>query len=207
MPRRPALATATAALCALTALTACQGSPEAGRPNTAPAPSTSATSTPTPTATSPSSPSWTPAEQAAITAAKARYIAARAAVNNAFKEPAKATTTSLEAAGNGGTWVIAVAGQLDFQVKNGWYQTGDARVSSLDVRSVNLKLEQPEVRLTSCIDSSQVVDRYQSNSKPIPVASNNGDRHRFESRLVYANSAATGRKLWFLVDEKTTTTC
>ncbi|WP_432891025.1 hypothetical protein ACQPYH_13975 [Kribbella sp. CA-245084] len=128
-------------------------------------------------------------------------------MNNAFKDPAKATTTSLEAAGNGGTWVIAVAGQLDFQVKNGWYQTGDAKVASLDVQSVNLELEQPEVRLTSCIDSSQVVNRYHSNSKPIPVVSDNGDRHRFESRLVYANSAMTGRKLWFLVDEKTTKTC
>ncbi|WP_328998318.1 hypothetical protein OHA18_28145 [Kribbella sp. NBC_00709] len=162
---------------------------------------------PSPTPNAPSTPAWTTDEQAAITAAKARYVAARAAVNNAFKEPAKATTASLEAAGNGGTWVIAVAGQLDFQVKNGWYQTGDAKVASLDVRSVNLKLAQPEVRLTSCIDSSQVVDRYQSNSKPIPVVSDNGDRHRFESRLVYAKSASTGRKLWFLVDDKTTKTC
>ncbi len=76
MTPRPALGTALAALCALTALTACQGSPEAGHPNTTPA---SPSATPTPTA--PSTPTWTPEEEAAITAAKARYVAATAAVD------------------------------------------------------------------------------------------------------------------------------
>ena len=77
----------------------------------------------------------------------------------------------------------------------------------LAVRSVKLDLAQPEVRLTSCIDSSAVVSRYRSNSKPIPVVSDNGDRHRFESRLIYTKSAETGRRMWILVDEQTTKTC
>ena len=112
MTRRP-LVTAAATLCALTALTACHGSPEAGRPNT-----TSISPSPSPTAepTAPSSPAWTPQEQAAISAAKARYLAARAAVGAALKRPTKATRSALAAAGNGGAWVIAVAGQIDFQV-------------------------------------------------------------------------------------------
>jgi hypothetical protein len=204
MPRRPAFLPAAAAICALLALTACQGSPEAGRPSNTPT-TTSVISTPTPAA--PSTPAWTPEEQAAIAAAKARYMAARAAVSQALKQPTKATRSALAAAGNGGTWVIAVAGQIDFQVQNGWFQTGDAKVASLAVESVNLKLEQPEVRLRSCIDSSQVVVRYQSSGKPIPVEGDNGSRHRFESRLVYAKSAVSGKKMWFLVDEKTTKTC
>ncbi|MGW6283034.1 hypothetical protein [Kribbella sp. NPDC055071] len=72
---------------------------------------------------------------------------------------------------------------------------------------MNLKLEQPEVRLTSCIDSAQVVTRYQSTGKPIPVESDNGNRHRFQSRLVYAKSAVSGKKMWFLVDEKAGEKC
>ncbi|TCC38547.1 hypothetical protein [Kribbella speibonae] len=199
MPRRPLLA-AAATLSTLTLLTACNGSPEAGRPNTTP-------TTPTPTPTAPSTPTWTAEEQTAITAAKARYIAARTAVGNAFKQPAKANVSVLALAGNGGTWATTVAAQLDFQVKNGWYQTGDATITGLAVRSVNLKLAQPEVRLTSCIDSSQVVDRYQANGKPVPIEGDNGSRHRFESRLIYGKSARTGRNMWFLVDEKTTKTC
>lgn len=47
MHRRPALGS-TAALCALLALTACQGSPEAGHPNTTPTSSPSSTATTTP---------------------------------------------------------------------------------------------------------------------------------------------------------------
>ncbi|GAA1579158.1 hypothetical protein GCM10009804_39560 [Kribbella hippodromi] len=200
MPRQPLL---TAATLTLLTLTACTHSPEAGQPNTTPTTPTT-TSNPTPT---PSSPTWTTEQQTAITAAKARYTVARAAVNAAFKQPAKATTSALETAGNGGSWMTAVAGQLDFQIEHGWYQTGDATVTSLEVRSVNLDLEQPEVKLTSCIDSSRVVSRYLSSGKPVPVASDNGSHHRFESRLVYAKSAKTGQKMWFLVDEKTTKPC
>ncbi|MFC6156024.1 hypothetical protein [Kribbella jiaozuonensis] len=132
---------------------------------------------------------------------------ARAAVGDAVKRPRTASRVALARAGNGGTWLRQVEAQLDFSVENGWYQTGDARITMLDVRAVNLEVAQPEVKLTSCVDSSAVVDRYQSNSQPIPAVSDNGDRHRLESRLVYARSAETARKMWILVDEKTTKTC
>jgi hypothetical protein len=134
-------------------------------------------------------------------------VAARAAVDAALKQPAKASQAALAAAGNGGNWAIAVAGQLDFQTTNGWYQTGDPKIISLAVVSVNLKLEQPEVKLTSCIDSTQVVTRYQSSGKPIPIESDNGSRHRFQSRLIYAKSTSSGKKMWFLVDEKAGEKC
>jgi hypothetical protein len=103
--------------------------------------------------------------------------------------------------------VIAVAGQIDFQVMNGWYQSGDSKIVSLAVQSVKLNLEQPEVRLTSCIDSAQVITRYQSSGKPVPTQGDNGNRHRFQSRLVYAKSVETGKTMWFLVDEKATAPC
>jgi hypothetical protein len=204
MTPRPALGTATAALCAVLMLASCQGSPEAGRPNTIPVTPSAA---PTPTPSKPSTPTWTLAEEAAITAAKARYVAARAAVGAALKRPPKATSSGLAAAGNGGDWAIAIAGQIDSWTKNGWYQTGDPKIVSLAVTSVSLNLEQPEVKLTSCIESTQVVVRFQSSGKPVPMQSGNGKRHRFQSRLVYAKSAEAGKKMWFLVDEKAVRTC
>ncbi|MGW7682042.1 hypothetical protein ACWGID_14960 [Kribbella sp. NPDC054772] len=71
MPRRPALGPTTAALCALLALTACQGSPEAGQPNTAPA------SSPSPSSATPTN---SPEAQAAAAQAGYRaYIAAKVA--------------------------------------------------------------------------------------------------------------------------------
>jgi hypothetical protein len=134
-------------------------------------------------------------------------VAARAAVGAALKQPAKASTAALAAAGNGGDWANAIAGQIDFQTRNGWYQTGDAKIISLAATSVNLGLEQPEVKLTSCIDSAQVVTRYQSSGKPVPVESDTGSRHRFQSRLIYAKNVATGKKMWFLVEEKAGAKC
>jgi hypothetical protein len=202
MTRRP-LTAAVATLSTLLPLTACTGSPEAGHPNTTP---TSPTTTPSPTPTAPSTPTWTPPEQAAITAAKARYVAARAAVGVALQQPKKATRDALEKAGNGGTWVLAVAEQVNFQVENGWYQTGTAKIVSTTVQSVKLDIEQPEVRMSSCIDGSAVVTRYQSNGTPVPEGPGNGKRHRFQSRLVYAKSGA-GAMMWFLVEDKAVGTC
>jgi hypothetical protein len=75
MPRHPAFGPTTAALCALVALTACQGSPDAGQPNTAPPPSTSS-----PTPSSPATPTDSSAAQAAAAQAGYRaYIAAKVA--------------------------------------------------------------------------------------------------------------------------------
>lgn len=199
MTPRP-LRTAIATLSALTALTACNSSPEAGHPNTT---ATSPTATPTPTAPS----TWTPEEQAAITAAKARYTAARSAVDKALQSPTTATRTTLLKAGNGGAWLIAVLGEIDFQEDNGWYQAGTVQIASVAVRSVKLDGPQPEVQLVSCIDSSAVSTRYQKNDKPVPMGPDDGDRHKFQSRIVYTKPVGQGGKMWFLIDDKVSGKC
>jgi hypothetical protein len=191
MTRRPLLA--AAALCALT-LTACNNSSEAGRPDTTPTPSA-------PT-TTPSTPTWTPEQLQAIAGAKARYIAARAAVDKAFEDPASLNRTALEKVGNGGEWIITILDDAMFQKNNGWYQTGRVKVSGTQVVSVKLEIEQPEVQLTNCIDSSAVVTRFKKDNKPVPMGPGNGDRHKFSSRLVYATPNSGGPKMWFLIAEK-----
>ena len=202
MPSRPALGRATAALCALLALTSCQGSPEAGHPNTTP---TSPPPTPTPTA--PSTPTWTPAEEAAITAAKARYVAARAAVDKTLSTPTKADRTALEKAGNGGAWMLTVLQDVVNYQDYGWYQTGQTKVTNTVVTSVKLNLEQPEVRLLSCVDSSAIVIRFQKDGKPVPLGPGNGRRHKVASQLVYAPPATGGTKMWWLMTDKASGTC
>jgi hypothetical protein len=195
MTRRP-LATAVATLSALAALTACNSSPEAGRPNT-----TSPTATPTPTAT-PSSPTWTPEQQAAIAAAKARYTVARAAVDKAMSTPTATNRPALEKAGNGGTWIIDALEDLINLQHDGWYLTGSTKVTNTVVSSVKLNLEQPEVRLVSCLDGSAIVVRLQKNHKPVPLGPGNSRRQKWASRLVYAPPAAGGTKMWWLIEDK-----
>ncbi|MEJ1110798.1 MULTISPECIES: hypothetical protein [unclassified Kribbella] len=202
MTRRPALGPATAALSALLALTACQASPEAGRPNTTP---TSPTATPTPTA--PSTPEWTPEQQAAITAAKARYTAARAAIDKAMLAPTKATRTDLEKAGNGGSWILTILQDILNFEDYGWYQTGNTKITNTMVTSVKLDLQQPEVRMVSCIDSSAVVIRFQKDGKPVPTGPGNGNRQKFSSQLVYAPPAPGGQKMWWLIADKAMGAC
>lgn len=207
MTRRPALGLATAivaTLCALTALTACNGSPEAGRPNTTPI--SSPTTTPTPTA--PSTPTWTPAEAAAITAAKARYTAARVAAGVALNDPSTASHNALEAAGNGGAWLQSILARIVFLQDRGLYQTGTAKILSATPAAVNLKAEQPVVTLTTCIDGAGVVMRYRASGKPVPVVSTPGGttRHSVSARLVFA-PAKSGTRMWFLIEEKTAGPC
>ncbi|MGW7686075.1 hypothetical protein ACWGID_35360 [Kribbella sp. NPDC054772] len=203
MRRRP-LATAAATLSALTALTACNGSPEAGQPNTTP-PTTSATPTPTPTA--PSTPTWTPEEQAAITAAKTQYSVARAAIDAALAAPTKADRNKLEKAGNGGEWITSVLEDvINFQ-NYGWYESGRTKVTTAQVSSVNLKLQQPEVRLTNCIDSSAIIIRFQKDGKPVPMGPGTSKRQKVSSRVVFAPPAAGGGKRWWLIAEKELGTC
>jgi len=196
MTRRP-LITAAATLCALSALTACHGSPEAGRPDTTP---TSPTATPTPTA--PSTPTWTPEEQSAITAAKARYTAAWAAIDAALSSPPSATRAKLLQAGNGGEWIIQVLGDVKFNQDRGWYQDGKVVIASMSVASVKLDAQQPQVRLNVCLDTSKTSPRYQATRKPVPVGLGNGDRHKALATLTYAPPAGQSKKMWFLIDEK-----
>lgn len=204
MPRRPALAPALAALCAITTLTACQGSPEAGHPNTTPT-SSSPTTSPTPSA--PSTPGWTAEEQAAITAAKARYVAARAAVGKALEKPEGVRSPVLEAAGNGGAWLQSILERLYFFTRNGLYQSGTSRILSTAPSSVDLNAEQPTVILKSCIDGAGVQMRYRATGKPVPVASTvGGGKHGVNARFVYAANAA-GKKMWFLIEEKAAGAC
>ncbi|WP_350277478.1 hypothetical protein [Kribbella sp. HUAS MG21] len=200
MPRRPAFAPAIAALSALLALTACQGSPEAGQPNTT-APSTASSSSPAPTVPStPTTPGWTAEEQAAITAATTRYLAARRATEQALQNPAQAERTELERSGNGGQWLTDVIEDITFFRDNGWYQAGAVTLSSPTVKTVRLAGQQPEVTLTSCIDSSAVVVRYQATKKPVPLGPDNGSRHLAQARIVLA-PGSDGRKAWFLISE------
>jgi hypothetical protein len=202
---RRLLVGATPVLCAVL-LSACNGSPEAGRVTPAPS-STTPSATPTSSGSPTASPEWTAEELSAIASARARYIAARAAVESALRDPTKATRDALEKAGNGGDWVNAAASEVSFQRDNGWYQTGSAKVLSTAVQSVNLKIEQPEVRLSSCIDSSSMVTRYRSSGKPVPMGPGDGTRHKFQSRLVFAPSVITGSRMWFLTEEKAIGSC
>lgn len=202
MPRRPALTTATAALCALTALTACQGSPEAGQPNTTPTTTSSTRATvPTPT------PSPTTAEEAAVTAAKARYLSAWAAIDTALNNPVLATDAKLLQAGTGGEWLIRVLSDVEFNKERGWYQNGKTSVKVLSVASVKLKAEQPEVRLLACLDTSKTALYFQKTRKPIPAIPANGDRHKVQAQVVYAVTTGQSKKMWYLINQTELGSC
>ena len=89
----------------------------------------------------------------------------------------------------------------------GWYQTGQTKVTNTVITSVKLNLEQPEVRLVSCVDSSAIVIRFQKDGKPVPLGPGNGRRHKVTSQFVYAPPAAGGKKMWWLIAEKASGTC
>jgi len=203
MPRRPALTTATAALCAVTALTACQGSPEAGQPN----PTATTTTSPAPTPTAPSTPTWTTEEQAAITAAKSRYLSARTAIDTALNNPPAATREKLLQAGTGGKWLVQVLTDVQFNLDRGWYSDGKASLEGVSVASVKLKAEQPEVRLNACLDTSKISLRYKATRKPVPGIPANGNRHKVQAQIVYAPLVGQTAKKWFLIDEKDLGSC
>jgi hypothetical protein len=204
MTGRPALGT-TAALFALLALTACQASPEAGHPH--PPGAWAVPPTRTPTRSSPSTPAWSPEEQAAIAAAKARYTTAQAAVIDALDNPATTTRAQLLQAGVGGNWIIRVLGDMKFYQDRGWHLAGKVVVLSTSVESVKLEGQQPEVRLNVCTDSSKSLLRYQATGKPVPAIPANGDRHKAQAVLVYAPPIGQTKKTWFLIDEKGSGSC
>ncbi|GAA2787381.1 hypothetical protein [Kribbella solani] len=197
MPRRQLL---TAATLSLLTLTACTPSPKAGRPNTTPTTHTS-TPAPIPTATV-SDPIWTPEQEAAITAAKTRYVAATAAVDKALGAPAALDRSALEKSGVGGEWIIEIIDQARSFTRSGWYQTGATRIVSTKVKSVKLDGGQPEVNLINCLDTSALVTRFEKDHKPVPMGPGTGKRRLFTSRLVYAAPAPSGQKLWFLVADQ-----
>jgi hypothetical protein len=202
MIRRPLVGAAV--LCGALLLAACNGSPEAGR--VTPAPATSSPRT-TPTVSTPSTPAWTEEELAAIAGARARYVTARAAIDVAMNDPRKSTRAALEKAGNGGSWIIDVLDDVNFQRNNGWFQAGRVQIASTAVKDVNMKGEQPEVQLTVCIDTSKISTRYRANGKPVPMGPGNGSRHKAQARLVFAPPANQSAKMWFLIEEKASGSC
>jgi hypothetical protein len=204
MPRRPLLA-AAATLSTLTLLTACNGSPEAGRPNTTPT-SVSKSPSATPT-TAPTTPTWTPQEQTAITAAKARYVTARAAIDAALNNPPAATEAKLLQAGAGGKWLSQVLIDVQFNQERGWYQDGTASIEGITVAAVNLKAEQPEVRLNACLDTSKLTLRYQATRKPVPVGPGTVRRHKVQAQVVYTAAIGQSKKMWFFINETDLGSC
>ncbi|GAA1509421.1 hypothetical protein GCM10009741_02870 [Kribbella lupini] len=194
--------TPAAAVCLAVLMASCtNASPEAGRPDTSP----STSSTPSPS--HPSTPAWTAEEQQAISAAQARYLSARTAINQAFQDPRAATRDKLLKAGNGDPWLISVIGDLKFFEDQGWYQKGDVVVSSVVVQSVKLGGERPEVRLTSCIDSSKTTTIIRKTGKPVTSAGDDGKRKKAQAKLVFAPTSASQSKAWYLVEEEGATNC
>jgi hypothetical protein len=199
MPRRP-LAAAATALSTLLLLTACDGSPEAGRPNTTPAASTPR-ATPTPTATAPSTPTWTTEEQTAITAAKTRFISAWAVIDIALNDPTTASEKKLLQGGTGGAWLIKILGDVQLNQEHGLYQNGKTSVKILSVASVKLEAEQPEVRLVACLDTSRTALYFQKTRKPVPAIPANGRRHKVQAQVAYASLIGKTTKNWFFINE------
>jgi hypothetical protein len=132
---------------------------------------------------------------------------ARTAIDTALAAPAKADKAKLESAGNGGAWMTTVLEDLTTFQEYGWYESGRTTVTNLQVSSVNLKLEQPEVRLINCIDVSGVVIRSQSNNKPVTAGTGTKEPKKVLSRVVYAPSATGGGKRWWLIAEQELGAC
>ncbi|TDW91160.1 hypothetical protein EV647_4736 [Kribbella sp. VKM Ac-2566] len=152
MPRRPALGTTTAALCALLALTACQGSPEAGQPNTAPPPSTSdPTSSPTPSPT----PSNTP-EDVAVAAASVAYRGFVAATDAMYRSGGR-NVTALNKYASG---VMLKAELVEAEKFRGykWHSVGSLQVvwiKPLSIGKPNASGQIDSLILSACVDSSK----------------------------------------------------
>lgn len=152
MPRHPALGATAAALSALLALTACQGSPEAGRPNTAPPPSTSSpavSATPSPT------PSDTP-EEVAVAAASVAYRGFVAATDAMYRSGGR-DVTALNKYASG---VMLKAELVEAEKFRGskWHSVGSLRVvwvKPLSVGEPNASGEIDNLILRACVDSSK----------------------------------------------------
>ncbi|MFG1905240.1 hypothetical protein [Kribbella sp. NPDC048928] len=155
----------------------------------------------------PPTPARPTAEQAAIAAAKARYVAAWSAIDTALNNPPAATREKLLQAGVGRNWLIEIWGSVGFNQERGWYQDGRVRVETLSVTSVKAKGEEPEVNLTACLNSTKVTLRYSKTRKPVPLGPGTSGRSKVQAKLVFAASAGQAKKMWFLVDQQDTGEC
>ncbi|MFD3399673.1 hypothetical protein ACFWUU_03300 [Kribbella sp. NPDC058693] len=134
-------------------------------------------------------------------------MAAWAAIDAALNNPPAATREKLLQAGTGGNWLIQILGSVQFNQERGWYQEGRVRVESMSVASVKLKAQQPEVRLTACLDSSRTSLHYLATRKPVPVGPGNSGRSKVQAQLVFAPPNGQSEKIWFLVEQKDAGTC
>ncbi|MDX2974660.1 hypothetical protein, partial [Kribbella solani] len=159
---------------------------------------------PTPTS---STPTWTPQQQTAITAAKARYAAALAAIDKALSDPTKSTREPLEAAGLSDKRIIAAIGDVRTLRDSGWYRAGKTQILSATPQTVELDGEQPKVTLRSCVDLSSTALHFQKDHKTVPVGPSSSKRVTFSAELRYTARSTTSPKRWFLTDEKALGAC
>ena len=188
----------------LSLLSACGGSPEAGRPDTVP---TSSSATPTAAPAHPSSQGWSAEQQAAVTAATARYVIALAAVDKALREPRVSSRGALEAAGLSDKRILDAIGDVRTLRDSGWYRVGGAQIRSVAVTAIELGGAQPDVRLRACVDLSTAVLHFQKDHKVVPVAASSSKRVIFSAELRYTARPSSLAKMWFLIDEKAVGTC
>ncbi|WP_343976899.1 hypothetical protein [Kribbella koreensis] len=116
------------------------------------------------------------------------------------------TRAQLEASGSSGHWLDGAIEQIVFLRDRSLYQTGEVKIVSSVVKSVDALASRPTVVLTNCVDGSPVVMRYKATGKAVPVVSNDGLRHKVDAYLSFAASK-TGAKMWFLTDEKVIGKC
>jgi len=152
MPRHPALGPTAAALSALLTLTACQGSPEAGQPNTSPPPSTSS---PTVSATPSPTPSVTP-EEAAVAAASVAYRGFVAATDAMYRSGGR-NVTGLSRYASG---VMLKAELVEAEKFRGykWHSVGSLQVmwiKPLSIGKPNASGQIDNLILSACVDSSK----------------------------------------------------
>jgi hypothetical protein len=146
MPRRPALGTTLAALSALT-LTACQGSPEAGHPNTTPTSPPNSSTTP--------SPSNSPEAQA-VAAASAAYRGFVAATDTSYTSGG-VNVTALSRYASGVMLKVELNQAEIFRARK-WHSVGHVEVvwvKPLTIGRPGAGGEINSLTLSACVDSSK----------------------------------------------------
>jgi hypothetical protein len=98
-------------------------------------------------------------------------------------------------------------GDVQLNQEHGFYQNGKTSVKILSVASVNLKAEQPEVRLVACLDTSRTALYFQKTRKPVPATPANGRRHEVQAQVVYGSLIGKTTKNWFFINETDQGTC
>lgn len=188
MPCRPALGTTFAALCALTALTACQGSPEAGQPNTV-APSASPSPSPTPTVAP---------ESQAVTAASAAYRGYVAAVDAAYISGG-ANIKALSTYASGVMLKAELVHAENLRVKK-WRSVGHLQVmwvKPLTIGKPDASGQIGALTLSACIDSSKAgsVDSTGKSMRPAGTPTQSVDEMRMRRvQGVWKADYSQGRK-------------